>query len=129
MRPAIVLWVLGLLTAVPYATYHLLFHAPQDQYALLIVGILSWVFGYWVLVGPLLLALKVRRVMRALERAPHPGIAREVLASQDAEQVFVDLIAVENGIPKFAAAWVHRRLVAHLWRGQPVPRSGPPRPL
>jgi hypothetical protein len=51
---AIAVWVVGLLTAVPYAAYHLWFYAPREQYALLITFILFWIFGYWGVVGPLL---------------------------------------------------------------------------
>ena len=60
---ATLIWVAGLLTLVPYGTWYLLFEAPRDQYALLIVGLLfwGWLWGTWgvVLGVPILMALKV----------------------------------------------------------------------
>jgi hypothetical protein len=69
LTKAIVVWVVGLLTAVPYGAYYLLFEAQRDEYALLITLLLFWVFGYWGVVGPLIAAIKVRKVFRAIEQA------------------------------------------------------------
>lgn len=116
LRTAILVWVTGLLTAVPWATWHLLFHAPREQYALLIVGILFWLFGYWALVGPLLTALKIRAVMRAIERMPTQSRIREALRSKEAEDVVVELIASENRIPRFLALKVYHRVLDGLMK-------------
>lgn len=114
MRKAVAVWVIGLLTAVPWATWHLLFEAPRSQYAGLIVFILFWIFGYWSLVGPLLTAVKVRGVMRAIERVRSREELATTLGSPDAKDVAIDLIATENRVPRFVAAWVYRLLVAKL---------------
>lgn len=53
---AAVIWLLGFLTVVPYATYYLFFEAQREQYALLITLVLFWIFGYWSVVGPLIAA-------------------------------------------------------------------------
>ena len=42
---AVIVWIAGLVTFVPYAVYYLLFQAPRDQYAFLIASILFWIFG------------------------------------------------------------------------------------
>jgi hypothetical protein len=43
-----ILWVLGLITIVPYSIHHLLYYAQRDEYALLITLVLFWIFGFWV---------------------------------------------------------------------------------
>jgi hypothetical protein len=111
---ALVVWIAGLLTLVPYGTWYLFFEAPRDQYALLITLVLFWIFGYWGVVGPILAAIKVRRVFRALERA---GSREELLAqlrSPDTREAAIDLIASENRIPRFLAARVFNLLASRL---------------
>jgi hypothetical protein len=110
MLKAAVLWVVGLVTAVPYATYYLLFEAPRDQYAILLFGILFWVFGYWGAVGPLLMIAKARSVFRAIEAAQSSGDLMNALANPDARDLAIDLIASDNHIPKFVAARVYELL-------------------
>ena len=129
-----ILWALGLVTLVPYGTYYLLFEAPRDEYALLITAILFWIFGYWALVSPLIMALKVRSVFRAIESAGSRGELAQVLAGAQAKEVAVDLIARENGIPRFLAARVYQMLLARLSTRaarqdtRPSEASGSPRP-
>jgi hypothetical protein len=108
---AVVVWVLGLLTLVPFGTYYLFFEAPREQYALLITGILFWIFGYWGVVGPLVAALRVRRVFRTLELAHANGELEQALRSEETAEVAIDFIATENGIPRFLARRVYRLLV------------------
>ena len=114
MLRAVLVWVVGLVTIVPYGTYYLLTEARRDQYALLITGVLFWIFGYWGVVGPLLAAMRVRRVFRALEAAHARGQLDEALRGAETREVAIDLIATENGIPRFLAARVLRRLVDAL---------------
>ena len=113
---ALAIWVIGLLTFVPYGTYYLLFEAPRGQYAILIGSILFWIFGYWSLVAPVLMMIKVRRVFRALESAGTRGQLEEVLKSPDAKDVAIDLIATENHMPRFLASRVYRLLIGRLAR-------------
>ncbi|HET9483679.1 MAG TPA: hypothetical protein VFO79_06970 [Xanthomonadales bacterium] len=115
---AIALWVVGLLTIVPYGTWYLLFHATRDQYALNIVIVLFWIFGYWGVVGPLLSALKVRSVMRAMERAQSSAELEAALRSGETREVVIDLIASENHIPRFLAARVYKLFADRLARAQ-----------
>jgi hypothetical protein len=116
-RAATVVWVVGLLTAVPWATWYLLFEAPRESYALLIVGILFWIFGYWSLVGPVLLVVKGRSVMRALERARSAGEAITTLEGPVAREVATDFLAAETRMPRFVARRLYdlvlRRLIEH----------------
>jgi hypothetical protein len=111
---AVVVWVAGLLTLVPFGTYHLFFQAPREQYALLITGILFWIFGYWGVVGPLLAAIRVRRVFRSIELAGTRGELEEALRSEETAEVAMDFIATENGIPRFLARRVYRLLVSRF---------------
>lgn len=122
---ATLLWVVGLVTIVPYGTYYLLFHAERDQYAFLITLVLFWIFGYWGVVGPLLGAIKVRRVFRALEHAHAEGRLREALRSVDAQETAVELIATENKIPRFLARRVYRLLVRGLSMQRAAPGGAP----
>ena len=111
----ILLWVVGLVTFVPYGIYSLLFAASRDRYALLITSILFWVFGYWGVAGPLLMTLKVRSVFRAIESAGSKGELEKALQSPDTKDIAIDLIARENHIPRFVAARVYRVLTAKLY--------------
>ncbi len=112
------LWIFGLVTIVPYGTYHLLFTAERDEYALLITLVLFWIFGFWGVVGPLVSAWKVRQVFRALETAASREKFLEVLRSADSREVAIDLIASENRIPKFLAKKIYalamKRLTAEV---------------
>jgi hypothetical protein len=118
---AILLWVAGLLTVVPYSTYYLLFEASRDQYAFLITLVLFWIFGYWSLAGPLLMAVKVRAVFRAIESATSRDNLEAVLKSSDARDVAIDLIATENRIPRFVARRVVNLLLSRLSNGESAP--------
>jgi hypothetical protein len=113
---AILLWLVGLVTFVPYATYYLFFAARRDHYALLITSILFWIFGYWGVAGPLLMTLKVRTVFRAIEAAGSKGDLARALQSPDAKDVAIDLIARENRMPRFLAARVYALLIRRLFQ-------------
>jgi hypothetical protein len=107
-------WVVGLLTLVPYSGYYLLFEAPREQYAPLITLVLFWVFGYWGVVGPLLMALKIRSVFRTLETARSRDDLIEALKSPDAKDVAIDFISRENGVPRFLARRIYELLIPRL---------------
>jgi hypothetical protein len=102
-----ILWVLGLITIVPYSIHHLLYYAQREEYAWLITLVLFWIFGFWGVVGPILSAIKVRHVFRALETAQSKEKLGEILKSTEAQDVAVDLIASENHIPKFLAKKIY----------------------
>ena len=120
LRKATALWILGLVTAVPYATWYLLFRAPREQYALLITFVLCWVFGYWGIAGPLLSIVTVRKVFRAIEHAKSREEIIAVLRSDEASNVAIEHVASEYRIPRFLAARVLRKFADR------VP-SAPPR--
>lgn len=125
LRKAAALWVLGLLTIVPYGTYYLFFEAPRDQYALLITFLLFWVFGYWGLVGPLLTAFKLRAVFRTIERARSKDDLLRLLQGPDAREAAIELIASENHIPRFLAARVYGLLMSRLGEKRAARNSEP----
>lgn len=111
---AAIVWVLGLLTLVPYSIYHLLYYAQRSEYALLITLVLFWIFGFWGVVGPILTIIKVRRVFWALEMAQSKEKMEEILKSAEAQDAAVDLIASENHIPKFLAKKIYFAAVRKL---------------
>ena len=109
-----ILWVVGLVLLVPYAAYYLLFEAPREQYALLITFLLFWIFGYWGVVAPLVMAMKARSVFKAIERAGSGPELEQVLRGEEAREVAIDFIATENHIPRFLARRVYGLLVTRL---------------
>jgi len=111
---AAIVWIAGLMTAVPYATYYLLYDAQRDQYAVLITFVLFWIFGYWGVVGPLIAAIRVHRVMRGIERAMSNGDVLKALHSDETREVAIDLMASEHHIPRFLAARVYGVLMRRL---------------
>jgi hypothetical protein len=111
---ALILWIAGLLTMVPYGAYYLFFEASKDQYALIITLILFWIFGYWGVMGPLLMTIKIRSVFRAIESAPSKDRLVKTLKNPEARDVVVDFIATENHIPRFLANRVYDLLVERL---------------
>jgi glycine/serine hydroxymethyltransferase len=54
-------------------------------------------------VGPILSAIKIRRVFKALEMAQSKEKLEEILKSTESQEAAIDLIASENHIPKFLA--------------------------
>jgi hypothetical protein len=114
VRNALLIWLLGLVTLVPLGTWYLFMRADRGQYALLIVGLLFWVFGYWAVAGPLLAALRVRAVLRMVLKARDPAAWREAVGSPAAREAAADLIARENRIPRFLAVRVVDLLAARL---------------
>ncbi|MCH9672709.1 MAG: hypothetical protein K0U93_14825 [Gammaproteobacteria bacterium] len=97
------IWVCGLLTAVPAAIYHLLFHAERSEYAALIVFVGFWVFGFWGLVGSATAIIKTRRVYRALEHVRSPEQLKEFVHHDDTEAVAIEAMRTNAGIPQFIA--------------------------
>lgn len=108
MIKAMALWITGLATLVPYGIYRLLFVAEKDEYALLITGVLFWVFGYWGMVGPLLAALRVHTLFRAIDACRTTDELRTLLLGKESEEAAIDLIASENRLPRFLAKRVYK---------------------
>jgi len=119
LRKATALWIVGLLTVVPYATWHLLFRAPREQYALLITFVLFWIFGYWGLVGPIVSIVKVRSVFRTIQQTQSREELVAVLRSEDAQNVAIDHIAAEYGIPRFLASRVLKLVTQRIAEREP----------
>lgn len=109
-----ILWIVGGLLIIPYAVYHLLYHAQRDEYAFLIVVPLFWIFGFWGVVGPAIAAWRIRRLIKALERVQDRQQLQEAFERHDGPEVIIELIATENRIPRFLArrlyGLVERRL-------------------
>ncbi|MGE0158740.1 MAG: hypothetical protein AB7T31_04960 [Gemmatimonadales bacterium] len=126
---AFVVWVVGLVTLVPYGVYYLFAEASRDQYALLITLVLFWIFGYWSLVTPVIMALRMRAVLRTIELARSREDLQRALSSPAARDVAVDLIASENRIPRFLAARLVARVAKRVMddRDAPAPEGAQPR--
>lgn len=118
------LWVLGLVTIVPTGIYYLFYYARRDEYAFLITIVLFWVFGFWGVVSPILVILKTRHVLRALEIAQSGEEFKKVLLSQDSQDVAIRLIASENHIPKFLARKIYNRVVKGFSNLEDLPNKG-----
>lgn len=119
---ATILWIIGLVTLVPYGTYYLLYQAAREEYALVITLLLFWIFGYWGVLGPLLTLVKVRSVFRRLEEAQSPSRVREILESADMQDVAVNVIAAEYRIPRFLATRVYHAARARFGVAPPGKR-------
>ncbi|MCU0915858.1 MAG: hypothetical protein MUC88_15045 [Planctomycetes bacterium] len=124
----------GLVTAVPLAGYHLLFHAPREQYAWLVAFLIGWPFLYWPTVGPLLMLLKLRTIYRGLRQVRSLDDLCRRLADGETEDVIIAWIARENRIPQCLARRAYRyllRLIAASRHGEPslVPEPSAVSPL
>jgi hypothetical protein len=108
------LWILGGLLIVPYSIHRLLFYADRDEYAFLIVMPLFWIFGFWGVVGPMIAALRIHRIMKALESAGDANQVREAFERHDGREVIIDLIASENRLPRFIARMLYTKIAGKL---------------
>jgi quinol monooxygenase YgiN len=118
-----VIWVLGIVTLVPYAVYRLLFVAQPDEYAFLIVFPLFWVFGFWGVVGPLFAAVKAHRLLKALEAAHGSVALQKAFQENEGDDVIVDLIRSENRIPKWLARGIFDRVKPRLLAAIPTTKE------
>ncbi len=119
MLAAALVWLVGLFTVVPYAAWHLLFHAPREQYPLLITFVLFWMFGYWGVAVPIVTIVKVRSIWRRLEQATNVDERRRLLLSPESREVAIDIIASETGLPRFVARRVYATVARRLRRAGP----------
>lgn len=86
----------------------------RDNAALVIVLPLAWIFGYWSIVGPLVVARKVWRLQATLEEYGQRrslGLPTDASA-QELEDTLTLLARQENPIPE---KWA-RRIVRHVLR-------------
>jgi hypothetical protein len=109
-KKMMIIWVVGLLTIVPYSSYYLLFQAERSEYAFLIVLILFWIFGFWGIVSPILTLIKVRRFFKSIEQYRSPRELAQHFHNHLDEETIVEMIAAESRIPRFVA----RRLYQHV---------------
>ena len=105
------LWLVVLFTLVPYGIYYLFFEATRDQYALVGVLVLFWIFGFWGVVGPIVSAYKARSFFKALENAGSAEELKSLIRDPESREVAIDLIASENNVPKFVASRIYNLLV------------------
>ena len=113
-RWAIIIWLLGLFTIVPYQIYYLFFEATREQYAFYIVFPLFWIFGFWGVVGPILSAIKLRQFFKALEMVESEDDLKRLINEPDSREAAIELIASENHIPKFIARRLYENCAKRL---------------
>lgn len=110
----VILWIAGVIIIVPYAIYRLLYIAQPDEYAFLIVFPLFWIFGFWGVVGPIVGAYKVHRLVKAIEKAGSHSEIERAYEENEGKEIVIDLIASENKIPKFMARWLYKKVEPRL---------------
>lgn len=101
-------YLLGLVTIVPYSLWHLLYHAPKEQYAFWMFLAIWWTFLFPPTVGALLTALTVLQVMRNIKR--HRSLATLIRESGLTGDDLIALVARNVAIPKFVAKILVRRI-------------------
>ena len=109
-----IIWILGLVTVVPYGTYYLLFEAPRDEYALVMTLVLFWIFGFWGVVGPIVTAVKIRKLLKTLESVRSGDALKQLVQSNQSKDSIIELIASENHIPKFIASRIYTLVAKRL---------------
>ena len=110
----LLLWVTGLFTLVPFWVYTLFFVAERQDYAFYIVMPLFWIFGYWGVAGPLIAAWRVYSLMQAFEKIQSREELEALLRNPETEEAAVDLVAMENKLPRFLARKLVRRIAREL---------------
>jgi len=116
------LWIIGIILIVPYAVYHLLWHAQRDEYAFLIVISLFWIFGFWGVVGPLIAASRIHKLMKSLDGVKNKRELQEVYDRNEGKEAVVDLISTENHIPRFLVRKFYTRIERKLRETSPDQR-------
>ena len=114
VKKAMTIWLLGLVSLVPYGIYYLLFEAQRDEYALWITLVLFWIFGFWGVIGPLISIIKIRRVMRLLENAQSGDELKRILQSAESEEAAIDLFAQQHKLPRFIARKVYKHFLQRV---------------
>ncbi|MCF4097284.1 hypothetical protein [Maritalea mediterranea] len=110
MRLAFFLWLLELLTLVPYILWYLLFAAERSQYPLLITFIIVWITGYHAVVLPLIAMWRVRKFFKFLQEASSLETVRDRMSSPEKREAFITAFARENRIPKLIAKRIYARV-------------------
>jgi hypothetical protein len=117
-----VIWIVGLLSLVPFGVYFLFVHARRDQYALVITTVLFWIFGYWGVVTPLASAWRVHRLWQTLVQIRSGEELRRLIQGPETREAAIDLLAGENRVPRFVVEYVYRLMEKRLAN----PPSRPP---
>ena len=109
-----ILWVIGLVTLVPYGIYYLLFHAQTDEYALWITLVLFWLFGFWGVVGPVLSAIKIRQVFKLMESVQSRQELQTLIRNPETRDAAIEMLASENRIPRFLATKIYNKIIQRI---------------
>ncbi len=99
MKKYVLIWLIGLCTFVPVATYHLLFKAQTYQLPLLLL-VAFWTFGFWPCFVPL---YKMYRVKKLYDGVTSQDDLKDFIQNSETKDVAVDAIAKHTGLPMVAA--------------------------
>ena len=102
----IVLYIAGLVGLGWWSLTGLFGGAPKEDWALLIVLPLAWLFSFWPIMGSLLVALRWRSFIRGLEEVDSRLKSGQAVQSEtraELVETLVELAAKENGVPRFIA--------------------------
>ena len=99
MKKFVLIWVAGLFTFVPVATYHLLFKAQSYQLPLLLL-VAFWVFGFWSFFVPL---YKMYRVKMLYNSVSSQEDLAEFVKNSETKELAINAIQEHTGLPKVAA--------------------------
>jgi hypothetical protein len=115
------LWIVGLLTLVPYAVYRLFFLAERGEYAFLIAISLFWIFGFWGLAGPWVAVYQIRRIARLIRAAKSADELRMLLADPKVQDQLFDWAARESNVPKCVLKFLWGKVARRLSAGPDGP--------
>ncbi len=130
------LWIVGLVTIIPFCVYRLFWVAEPVEYPFLIVVPLVWVFGFWPVAGPLVLVWRIGGFMKRIQKAQNIGDLKEAYEKHDGRDLVIEVVARESGIPRFIAEKIYDKVVERLKEqiaespapdvDAPAPLAGPP---
>jgi hypothetical protein len=111
----LLVYVAGLVLIWGWSLSRLYAPVPGQDLALVLVAPLAWTFGFFPVVGPLVVVLRLRAFGRTLgdvQARVRSGLPPDPAHLAELEDVLTTLAANENGIPEFVARRVVRRVIA-----------------
>jgi hypothetical protein len=113
----LLVYVTGLVLVWGWSLSRLYAPVPDQDLALVLVAPLAWTFGFFPVVGPLVVVLRLRGMRRMLEEVHarlRSGLPPEPAHRAELEDALTTPVANENGIPEFVARRVVRRVIAAM---------------
>lgn len=99
MKKFVLIWIVGLFTFVPVATYHLLFKAETYQLPLFLL-VATWTFGFWPCFVPM---YKTYRVKKLYDDVTSQDDLTAFIKNSETKELAIDAIAKHTDLPTMAA--------------------------